>query len=383
MTAWQDGFRQAGSQLAPRARHFLRWWRASLLDWLPVRWQWALGWAPARLLLRQQGDTLQLDREIGSERVRVGSLPWPCEPVALTAALSPRLQQLPRSWMLDGSDVLRRRLRVPAAASGRLRDVMRFEIDRQTPFTAEQVSFDVRACGERPGGQLDTELVVLPRTRLEHWQQSAGRWAEVVNGLDVVDVEGVPLQVNLLPPELRHVGRDPRLRLEILLGMSTLVMLVLAAGQLLHNRAEAAATLRQQVEHSARNARDVSEERARLQALVDGARFLDEEHARRPSMLAVWNELSEKLPEGTWLEKIGVDNLQVQLIGLSREANQLVPLLQASTLWRRVNLTGVLQADGTAGGPDRFTLTAELQPLQAQPVTDSKETVDGPAAPTP
>jgi general secretion pathway protein L len=64
------------------------------------------------------------------------------------------------------------------------------------------------------------------------------------------------------------------------------------------------------------------------------------------------------------------------LIGLSREASQLVPLLQDSPLWRKVNLTGVLQADGATSGRDRFTLTAELQPLPGA-MPPAKEVADG------
>lgn len=353
------------AQIAPRAGHFLHWWRSSLLAWLPERWQWALGWAPARLLLLQQGDQLHLEREIGTQRVRVASLPWPCQPAAMAGALPPRLQRLPRYWLFDGGQVLRRTLRVPAAAAGRLLDVMGFEIDRQTPFTADQVTHDVRVLGDAGAGQLDVELVVLPRVRLEQWQQAVGSWADALSGIDVRDPSGNPLKVNLLPMPLRRHARNPQLRLELLLAMATLVMLLLAGNQLLHNRGQAADELRAEVERTARSARGVADERARLQALVDGARFLDGERAKRPTMLAVWNELSRKLPDGSFLEKIGVENQQVQLIGLSREANQLVPLLQESALWQRVNLTGVLQADGTAGGRDRFTLTAELRPAAA------------------
>jgi general secretion pathway protein L len=384
MTAWQQGFRQVTAQIAPRAGHFLHWWRSSLLAWLPERWQWALGWAPARLLLQQQGDQLHLEREIGTQRVRVASLPWPCQPAAMAGALPPRLQRLPRYWLLDGGQVLRRPLRVPAAAAGRLLDVMGFEIDRQTPFTADQVTHDVRLLGDAGTGQLDVELVVLPRVRLEQWQQAVGSWADAVSGIDVIDPAGNPLKVNLLPPALRRHMRNPQLRLELLLAVAAAVMLLLAGNQLLHNREQAADALRAEVERSARSARGVADERARLQALVDGASFLDGERAKRPTMLAVWNELSRTLPDGSYLEKIGVENQQLQLIGLSREANQLVPLLQASPLWQRVNLTGVLQADGTAGGRDRFTLTAELRAAAPAAAAMTKEgAADADAAHTP
>lgn len=383
MTAWQQGVRQVTAQVAPRAGHFLAWWRDSLLAWLPTRWQWALGFAPARLLLQQRGDSLLLEREIGGVRSEAARLPWPCPPAALSTVLEPRLRRLPRFWLLDAGQVLTRRMRLPAAASTRLREVMGFEIDRQTPFTVDQVSYDVRQLASADAAQLEVELVVLPRQGLERWQQAAGSWADAVSGIDAVDAQGVPMQVNLLPPPQRRHIRNPLLRLELLLACATVVLLLLAGNQLLLNREQAADALRSEVERSSRSARGVATERAQLQALVDGAGFLDAEHARRPTMLAIWNELSRLLPDGTYLEKVGVENGQLQLIGLSREANQLVPLLQPSPLWQRVNLTGVLQADGSAGGRDRFTLTAELRPTAAAPAQNRKEAADAGSHTTP
>ncbi|MNS92324.1 Fimbrial assembly protein (PilN) [compost metagenome] len=133
--------------------------------------------------------------------------------------------------------------------------------------------------------------------------------------------------------------------------------------QLLDNRRAAVDVLREDVERSARSARGVASARSQLQALLDGATFLETQRNQRASTVEVWNELTRRLPDGTYLEKLAIENNSLQLIGLSSEASQLVPLLQDAPQWRKVNLTGVLQADGAASGRDRFTLTAELQPL--------------------
>ena len=63
------------------------------------------------------------------------------------------------------------------------------------------------------------------------------------------------------------------------------------------------------------------------------------------------------------------------------EASRLVQLLQDAPQWRKVNLTGVLQADGAASGRDRFTMTAELQPLPA--AAPNREAADADAKRTP
>ncbi|OBU66902.1 general secretion pathway protein GspL [Stenotrophomonas maltophilia] len=378
MTAWQDSLRRVQGRIGPGAGRFLRWWRQSLLAWVPARWQWALGWAQARLLLQREEDQLQVWREVGERREPVVRLPWPVSPAELDRVLEPRVRNLPRVWLLPADEVLRRPLRLPAAAADRLRAVVGFEIDRQTPFDASQVSYDVRELGVAGEGQLQVELVAWPLRQLDAWRGVVGEWSGALAGVDAIAAQGDVLQVNLLPPAQRQRRTDPMRRWNLLLAIATLVMLVLAGLQLLDNRRAAADELRAQVERSARSARGVASERAQLQALIDGAAFLEKERSRRAGVVEIWNELTRRLPEGTYLEKLAIENNNLQLIGLSREASQLVQLLQDAPQWRKVNLTGVLQADGAASGRDRFTMTAELQPLPSAAPTreaaDAKRT---------
>ncbi|WP_295577635.1 PilN domain-containing protein [Stenotrophomonas maltophilia] len=381
MTAWQDNLRQVQGRIGPGAGRFLRWWRQSLLAWVPPRWQWALGWAQARLLLQRDGEQLQVWREAGERREPVAQLPWPLSPAELDRVLEARLRSLPRVWLLHAGDVLRRPLRLPAAAADRLRAVVGFEIDRQTPFESSQVSYDVRELGAADEGQLQVELVAWPLRQLDAWRSSVGEWADALAGVDAIDAHGTTLRVNLLPPAQRQLRSDPMRRWNLLLAAAALVMLVLAGLQLLDNRRAAADELRAEVERSARNARGVASERAQLQALIDGAAFLEKQRNQRAGTVEIWNELTRRLPEGTYLEKLAIENNSLQLIGLSREASQLVQLLQDAPQWRKVNLTGVLQADGAASGRDRFTLSAELQPLQAAAPTREAADADAKRAP--
>jgi len=376
MTAWRDSLVRARGRLSPGVGSSLRWWRQSLLAWLPVRWQWAMGWSRSRLLLQRDGEVLRLQRQTGEQIEAIAELPWPVSPATLDTVLDARLRSLPRHWLLPAGSVLRRPLRLPAAAAERLRDVVGFEIDRQTPFDASQVSYDVRELGALPDGQLQVELVVIPRVKLEQWAQQAGPWAQAVAGVDAVDATGQPLDVNLLPVAQRQPYRDPMARWNWLLAVGAVVLLALAGHQLIDNRQAAADQLREQVDAAARDARRVAAERQQLQSLVEGAAFLEGKRAEHASTVEIWNELTRLLPDGTYLEKMSIEGTTLQLIGLSREASQLVPLLQDSPLWRKVNLTGVLQADGATSGRDRFTLTAELQPLPGA-MPPAKEVADG------
>jgi general secretion pathway protein L len=71
------------------------------------------------------------------------------------------------------------------------------------------------------------------------------------------------------------------------------------------------------------------------------------------------DELSRRLPDTTYLEKVAVEDDHVLLIGLSPEASGLVARLEGSHLWTSPALTGALQPDPRTHR-DRFTLTADL-----------------------
>ncbi|KAF1014041.1 MAG: hypothetical protein GAK31_03064 [Stenotrophomonas maltophilia] len=232
----------------------------------------------------------------------------------------------------------------------------------------------MRNLGPAGDDQLDAELVVWPRSQLAAWEAEAGSWSSALSGVDACDEQGTPLQVNLLPQAQRQQRSDPMRRWNLLLGVAVLVLLALAGTQLLDNRREAVEALRAEVDAAARNARGVASERSQLQSLLDGAVHLEQQRSRHATTVELWSELTRRLPDGTYLEKLAVENNGLQLIGLSREASQLVPLLQDSPLWRKVNLTGVLQADGANSGRDRFTLTAELQPPPATPPASAAAT---------
>lgn len=373
MTAVRGGLEKLGAHIAPGVGGFRHWWSRALLSWLPPHWQVLLGCSDARLLLSPQPDAVQVSCNRAGRTQPLQRLGAPVTPAVLESALPTPERGLPRFAVLPATAVLRRQLQLPAAAEARLQEVVRFEIDRQTPFPVDQVFFDARVLSRRADGQLEVELVVVPRHLLETLMSPREAWAGQLDGVDALDAEGEPLAVNLLPLAQRRQRQEPLRRLNRLLLLSALVTLVLAGWQLLDNRRQAAAALATQVDGLAVRARAVSAQRQQLQDLLDGQAFFARRGTQQAAMTELLDELSRRLPEDTWVEKLSVENGRLQLIGISSSASTMVSVLEDSPHWKTPALTGVLQS---SGGRDRFTLTAELQ----QPVT---EAADGVAAHTP
>ena len=338
---------------------FFRWWKQALLSWLPLRWRVLLGLASNRLLFSRIGDQVRLQVQDAEGLHEIAWLPVPLATTDLDAVLGTRTAKLPRWLLLPSASALQRRLLLPAAAAERLRDVVGFEVDRQTPFTAESVRFDARVLGRRADGQLDTELIAVPRARFDAALAELGGLAGSLAGVDASDASGLPLGVNLLPAEIRRDSHDTMRTWNWVLAAIALLGIGVAFWQVLDNRREAAEAFARQVEARAAQARAVATQRQQLVDIVEGAAFLDRARAARPTTVEILDELSRRLPDSTYLEKVGIEGDRLLLIGLSPEASALVGRMEGSRLWRAPALSGALQPDPRTR-LDRFSLTADL-----------------------
>lgn len=377
----------AGGSAGGPAGGFFAWWARSLAAWLPARWRASLGLGRDRLLLSSAGDALQLrlerdDGVVGPVLEDVAVLPplsgWTDAGDPLQPVLAPALADLPRWLVLPASAGLRRRLALPAAAGERLRDVVSFEIDRQTPFSADTVAFDARVLGRRAGdGQLDVELVVVPRSALQPHLDALGPLAAMLAGIDLADSAGQPLRVNLLAPAQRRQRADPARAWNLALATIAILAFGLALWQVLVNRRTATDAFQQSVDARAGEARQASVQRQRLVDAVAGQTFLDQARAGRPSAIEIIDELSRRLPDHTYLEKLAIENDKLLLIGLSSDASSLIGRLEGSKLWRAAALAGAVQPDPRTRR-DRFTLTADL--IVNAPTAPAREAADARAA---
>jgi len=364
------GARLSGSTLRTGTGGFFSWWGNALASWLPPRVRQLLGMDRGRLLLLVEGDVLRLRLQRGDEISDLGNVPslagLESRHDPLESVLGVRLSDLPRWLLLPAGSALRRRLPLPAAAAERLRDVVGFEIERQTPFAADAVAYDARVVARRDAeGPIDAELIAVPRVALDPQVAALGPVAPLLAGIDVAGTDGVPLQINLLPPAQRQRTRDPWQTWNLAFAAVAVVAAGLTLWQVLENRREAADDFDAQIAREAGPARRAAAQQQELVNLVEGQAFLQRTRAAYPTAIEVMDELSRRLPDGTYLEKLAIEENRLTLIGLSNEAPALIGRLQDSSLWRSPALAGALQTDSTTR-KDRFTLTAELGPADTR-----------------
>lgn len=338
---------------------------------------------PARLRARVEGDDqrLFLQRRHGEVELmaagRRGDAVLGCLPLDDATVLAVARDRLdgsavPRWLLLPVSQVLRRTLVLPAAAEPRLREVLAFELDRQTPFSADQVSFHGRVLSrDAAAQQLAVELLVLPKSRLDAEVLALGALADDLAGVDVLDQDGHRLGVNLLPESRREHRHDPARRLYLALGAITVAALFATLLLTLANRRDVRDDFRARVAAATSEAREARLLRNQLQVSAQAANFLAATRASRPTMLEVLDDLTRRIPDDTALDKLAINDDNLVMAGHSNAAPALVALLQESPLLVEPALSGAVQADPRSGR-DRFTLGARIA------VKDKPEVADAP-----
>lgn len=347
---------------------FFAWWGGQLLACLPARWRAVLSERSESLLLDLQGEEFVVWREKGDsvrEYARIGR----GAPVEEQAAQFRRLRNaiddpdVRTVFVIPPGRVLSRTLSLPAAAEENLRQVLAFEMDRQTPFKSDQVYFDSRVLGHDANGRTaQVELVLIPRGQLDQELGVLPGGATELDGVDTWrEARGAARRhINLLPPERRARRRSLRLPVNLGLAALALVLLVVNMNQSLANRAAAVELMRAEVKQAGDEARQVSALRQTLVDSIGGANFLTERKRKGPLMVGLINDLTTRIPLDTYLERLQIESDQVQLQGQAEEASKLIALLGASPCLGNPGFQGQVQPDARTG-KDRFQINANLK----------------------
>ena len=352
---------------------FFAWWVHQLVACLPPRWRALVEERSESLLLDLRDSEIIVWRERADQETEYGriarSLPGDAQ-IAEFQRLRGAIDDPSVRTVLciPPERVLQRNLSLPAAAEENLRQVLAFEMDRQTPFKADQIYFDSRVLGRDASGRnLQVELVLLPRAQLD---QEIGA-LPTGSVLDAVDswrtIPGAGRRhINLLPAERRARRRDMRLPLNLGLVALAFILLFVNMDESLTNRAAAVEAMRAEVDKSNNEARQVAALRKTLADSIAGANFLSDKKRNGPLTVALLDDLSRRLPEDTYLERLQIENGEAQLQGQAKEAAKLIALLGNSTCIGNPRLQGQIQPDPRTS-KERFQITADVKACNGKP----------------
>jgi len=236
---------------------------------------------------------------------------------------------LPREW------VVTRNLSLPSQASNNLRQVIGYEIDRFTPFQGDQVYYGYRLTEHQAKpGRITVELALCRREPLQAWLK---RMQQVGAPVDRVFWPEAWPEANLLTE-----GEMPRSR-SGLLGIDNLLiflLMALVAAALvgpLWQRTKVLDGLEKELVLLKGRAKEVDSLREAIEQAHQGSMAVLERKATQSAMTDLLRELTDRLPDGTWVENLEFQGKEVQIRGESTHSAALIGLLEQAAAFSGVS----------------------------------------------
>ena len=350
---------------------FLAWWLGELRACLPnaiagvlfgavERLEVALEAGEARFVLRRNGEA----RELGSVAL---DLKPDAKSGKAAASAARRLLRRDRAAVgnvtlrLPAGQVLRPNVEVPIAAAENLREVLAFEMDRHTPFSADEVLFDFRVTGSDAELQrLGIELLVARKRDVDRALALAGTMGlspECVTG----PAAGEPgaEDFNLLPRADRP--RPSRLvpRLVAMTAVVTLVLAGVTLGLWFERQQETLERLEARVAELRAATGETGRLEQKVAHLLAVSGYLVEQKRRRPQMVEILDEVTRRLPDEHWLISYSFRNGTVRLAGYSDDPSSVLRLLEQSSLFSEARFAAPVTMDPRIG-KERFNMVATV-----------------------
>jgi general secretion pathway protein L len=340
-------------------REFFTWWFGRLAELLPQKLRRSALTTADAMVIKPIGplgrgiDTVAVGVRRNGRETQLGRF----------GLGAPNLAELPRATgratvlRLGGQDVLGKTVALPLAAERELDQVLTFEMDRETPFKAEELYWNHRIEGaDRQSGRLSVRLVLLPKADLAPLLTALSqvgirpRRAEIADGPDAGAY--LPLEGD------GGRAHQPSSRL-LWPAAVCCATLGLAAVVIPYVRQEIAlASLDREIAAGRTAATEAESLRREIDRLSGSADFVASERDKAGRPLIVLAAATRVLPDDTYLTEMELRQRKVTLTGRSAAAARLI---------------GPLAADGTFRNPGFAAPVTRLEALHTELFTINAE----------
>ena len=262
---------------------------------------------------------------------------------------------------LAPAHVLFRPLDFPRQAADFLDGMIRTQIDRLTPWSAEEAAF-----GWSPplaSGQERIELMLAATSKQEIEplvQLATGLGAQSLTAFAAPPSGGSALEkIRVLDQSLRgaasHGLDTPRTLRAVLLAAVAAAAIALLAGAYFGDGFDSE---QQQLMQR------ISQRRAALRLGPDGGSafgLLARRKQTSPSTVVVLEALSKALPDGTYVTELRIDGDKVQVVGMTQDAPSLIRLIEKSPQFARATFFAPTTRAQNAPG-EQFHIEARITP---------------------
>jgi general secretion pathway protein L len=362
ITGAKSGWRKA----AQAASHFFNWWVGELSELLPKNLRASRDNAVLTVETEKTG-LLTFGKTIGGQWSFLG---WEGKTdqggPAKSLEIRPFLESsagvsTPILLRITAPNVMRKRISLPLAAAENLREVLSFQMEKHTPFRAEEVYYGLRILRRDEAAKwIEVDFAVVPRPlvaeKLAQLRDSGIEPAGLIAG----GANGVPdLPIDMSAVAAPRTGGSARRTTRLLAGVAFLLLAANITVPVARDHA-AMAELTQELIRARAEARLVTSLRREIETSQHQLTFAGRRAERMPTMMEILAELTRRIPDDSWITQAMIEGDLIHLVGYSASANGLIAVLEQSPLFTSATFRSPVTQDAVRG-VEQFQLSISLR----------------------
>lgn len=367
-------------------KQFFRWWKRELAFLVPEKIKQLVHVKEGFIIVRPDNNQLELTYVINGQTellARLDRNEFGVDQYKALRAADERIDKATIIIRLARKDGLQKELALPAAAKENLYQVVAYELDRYTPFKADQVYFAVKPLDVvNEPGQIRIKLVIATREFLDPLCEDITAMGMVPLFTDYEDAANNLEQnygyYNLLRDFSRQkTKKTPRIIHSALISLTCLLLAAVIAMPVWFEY-QAVNALQLKADALEKDAKKVKALQSDIDAVIDETRQLIKEKSATPEVIVMLNTLSSLIKDDTWLSYAQYSDGHLQIQGESPTASTLIAVLEASELFANARFASPVTQDGISK-LERFQITVDVVKADGStaPVNTEAGGIDG------
>jgi general secretion pathway protein L len=348
------------------AKNGFTWWTQGLLAWLPDSVMQKVRLQPyVQCAIKGERGILSLVSKKGEQHDELRfDLAIENTDNAVVKNWLQNYQKYERVLLVPEQHCLVKSIQMPAQAKDNLDEMIKFEVDRQTPFSLDDVhvGYQLEKDELDSNQSLAVTLAVVPK----HF---------VSESVDRLMAFSLPIKSMLIEQHgqqgvkisLSEIKQAPTTssRLNLWLSGLALLLMMMVLYKPVSFYQEELESIQPILAQTKKQAFQVNELKQQNKLMVDRNQLLNTKLLNYRLRVDILNELAQLLPQHTWLELSEFNGNKLNLFGQSAAAIELITLLINTGHFEAVHFISPLTHD-VKSGKDRFRIEASIKPRQKE-----------------
>jgi len=263
---------------------------------------------------------------------------------------------------INESEVLTRRISLPASTEENLYEVIQYEMDRYTPFNKDDVYCDFRIEDRDKEKELIKVLLIVVRKEVLNPVvdsiENSGIHLQAIDVIDSQDPENSLHNVKLLR-SYSDLGNSKKTSTKWLAAAAVALLFLTAMTPLVINYIHIS-KLSSELEGLEKTVQKVKQLQTEYSKMQNQVGYLVDIKQRNPSIIELLNLLTQAIPDHTHVQRLSLEGGLLSIQGLSASASELIPIIDKSGMFDDIRFAAPVTQSG-ADGLERYSITAQIK----------------------